>query len=270
MSETYLVSAKTVEEAIAIANREYADETHEVSYEIIDMPKKGFLGIGSRDAKIKITVTKIESADLGSIVNELRGMKSITSRGDDDNKKQNQQKNQQKQKPQQNNQNNQKKDQQKPAENQQKPKKDQPKQNNKPAENKQASTPAEKTAEKPLDKPAAKPETTSDAKFGDANAEYKTSLHNDVKTGKRKNQIPKNYNPQTTSDENQNEAVTVSAPVGLSDFVSENKSFGASDDGISYTRMSNDVRKKKSAPQQASQTPAQPAEKPAQTETAGV
>ena len=44
MSETYMITAKTVEEAIAIANREYADEEHEVSYEIIDMPKKGFLG----------------------------------------------------------------------------------------------------------------------------------------------------------------------------------------------------------------------------------
>lgn len=75
-----MITAKTVEEAIAIANREYADEEHEVSYEIIDMPKKGFLGIGARDAKIKITVSKIVSADLSSIVADLRNLKVYTDR----------------------------------------------------------------------------------------------------------------------------------------------------------------------------------------------
>ena len=48
MNETYLIMAKTVEEAIAIANREYAKDGKEVSYEILEMPKKGFLGIGAR------------------------------------------------------------------------------------------------------------------------------------------------------------------------------------------------------------------------------
>ena len=81
MSETYIVTAKTIDEAIAIANREYADAEHEVSYDIIDMPKKGFLGIGARDAKIKITVSKIEKVELGSLVEEIRSMKTITDRG---------------------------------------------------------------------------------------------------------------------------------------------------------------------------------------------
>ena len=31
MSETYIITAKTVDEAIAIANREYADADHEVA-----------------------------------------------------------------------------------------------------------------------------------------------------------------------------------------------------------------------------------------------
>ena len=93
MSETYLITAKTVEEAIAIANSEYADEKHEISYEIIDMPKKGFLGIGAKSAKIKVTVTESVSADLGSLVDDIRGMKSLTSRGDDEKKNNNQKKN---------------------------------------------------------------------------------------------------------------------------------------------------------------------------------
>lgn len=82
MSETYMITAKTVEEAIAIANREYADESHEVSYEIVEMPKKGFLGIGAKDAKIKITVTKSVSVELDSIVADLRSMKVLTAKGD--------------------------------------------------------------------------------------------------------------------------------------------------------------------------------------------
>jgi len=81
MAETYMITAKTVEEAIAIANREYADESHEVSYEIIDMPKKGFLGIGAKDAKIKVTVTKTVSLD--SIVSDLRSLKVFTDKGED-------------------------------------------------------------------------------------------------------------------------------------------------------------------------------------------
>ena len=85
MNETYLIMAKTVEEAIAIANREYARDGKEVSYEILEMPKKGFLGIGARDAKIKITVTESESSKIGSelnsIVADLRGMKVHTNRG---------------------------------------------------------------------------------------------------------------------------------------------------------------------------------------------
>ncbi len=82
MAETYIITAKTVEEAIAIAKREYENETHEVSYEIIDMPKKGFLGLGSKDAKIKITVTKIQTVELGSLVADIKNMKTLTSKGE--------------------------------------------------------------------------------------------------------------------------------------------------------------------------------------------
>ncbi len=100
MNETYLIMAKTVEEAIAIANREYARDGKEVSYEILEMPKKGFLGIGARDAKIKVTVSESESSKIGSelssIVADLRGMKVHTNRGgseaDERPKKQNGQK----------------------------------------------------------------------------------------------------------------------------------------------------------------------------------
>ena len=83
MSETYIVNAKTVEEAVSIANSKYADENHEVSYEILEMPKKGFLGIGAKDASIKVTVTETKAVELGSLVRDIRSMKSLTDRGND-------------------------------------------------------------------------------------------------------------------------------------------------------------------------------------------
>lgn len=78
MSETHLITAKSVEEAIEIANRTYADEKHEVSYEIVEMPKKGFLGIGAKDAKIRVTVNKVEDVDLASLVSDIRSLKIQT------------------------------------------------------------------------------------------------------------------------------------------------------------------------------------------------
>lgn len=297
MSETYLVTAKTVEEAIAIANREYADESHEVSYEIIDMPKKGFLGIGARDAKIKITVSKIESADLGSLVNEIKSMKSITNRGGESRKekapaeKQNdrQQKQQSAQKQHkqgeksaekaeksgEKQERNQNKPKQQPHQNQQSAQKqqNQPKQqktNDKQQSDKQTEKkpvekkPAEKTEKaekvgiresKPAEKIEVKTAATpaghekTEAKFGSADAEYTTSLRNDYGGGRRKTQLPKN--PSSVKDSSdESAAVTVSSPVGLTDFVSENKSFGSEDQNSGYRRMSNDIRKKSKAPAQ--------------------
>ena len=58
MSKVVELTAKTVEEAVSLANAQYADANHEISYEILEMPKKGFLGIGAKKAKIKVTVKK--------------------------------------------------------------------------------------------------------------------------------------------------------------------------------------------------------------------
>jgi len=72
MSETYIVLAKTVDEAMEIAQREYGGEGKEISFDILEMPKKGFLGIGAKEAKIKVTVTESEDISLDSIVAEMR------------------------------------------------------------------------------------------------------------------------------------------------------------------------------------------------------
>ncbi|MBR4962161.1 MAG: Jag N-terminal domain-containing protein [Clostridia bacterium] len=79
-SETYIVTAKTVDEAMAIAQREYGGVGKDISFDILEMPKKGFLGIGAKDAKIKVTVTEEEEINLGSIVAEMKSYRMQTDR----------------------------------------------------------------------------------------------------------------------------------------------------------------------------------------------
>ena len=82
MAETYLITAKTVEEAVSVAKREYEDSRHEVSYEIVEMPKKGFPGLGAKPAKIKVTVSKVMTvqSELGSLVADIKSLKNLTDR----------------------------------------------------------------------------------------------------------------------------------------------------------------------------------------------
>lgn len=107
--EIRYVTAKTVEEAMSKASAEYGNE-NDVSYEIVEMPKKGFLGIGASPAKIKVTYGGDDLADLAGIVSDIKKMKSATDRGYDDEpeakkpqsqpKQQNQQRPQSQQRPQ--------------------------------------------------------------------------------------------------------------------------------------------------------------------------
>lgn len=307
MSETYIITAKTVDEAIAIANREYADADHEVAYDIIDMPKKGFFGIGARDAKIKITVSKVQKVELGSLVDDIRSMKTLTDRGGSRTQKQAKPavnvtaKNVQKpaQNGQKNAQNAQTQKSAKPAQ----PKQNQPKTEKsaekpvqkKPVENAQPKSdklaqqkqqnqqkPAQKPAEKPQNqnqqkpkaeaKPAEKPvenkpveakqkpaqpkvetkvepkvepksETKVEAKTEpvqtEAKAEktYTSHLGNEVKRTRRPERKPQHTENIAAS------GVTVSAPVGLSDF-SGTKASGFGSGEYKSGRISNDIKKK--------------------------
>ena len=81
MAEEIIISGKTVEEAMAAAAAKYSGEN--VSYEIVEMPKKGFLGIGSSPAKIKVTISTDdeEEIDLKGIVSQVKDMKVTTNKG---------------------------------------------------------------------------------------------------------------------------------------------------------------------------------------------
>jgi len=97
-----IMTAKTVEEAMAAARAQYGSPDNELSFEILEMPKKGFLGIGAKEAKVKVTISRaLEEVDLSGLVSELKSMKIATDRGGDDEKPARPREEQKKQKPQQ-------------------------------------------------------------------------------------------------------------------------------------------------------------------------
>ena len=207
MNETYLIMAKTVEEAIAIANREYAKDGKEVTYEILEMPKKGFLGIGARDAKIKITVSESESSKIGSelssLVADLRGMKVHTNRGGSEGEEKPKKQNPNQKKPNAPQQG-QKKPAEKQAQNGQAPKQNaqkpaQPKAEAKPAQPKPAQKPAEKSAQpKPEAKPqeAKKPQTPKTEEQPKAEAKQPKSAQKPAEKSAEKPAEPKKQERQ--------------------------------------------------------------------------
>ena len=84
MSEVYTVKAKTVAEAMQLASQKYGGAGKELSYDIISTEKKGFLGIGSRDAEISVTVSDSMDADLSDIVSQFRSPGQSTREGRDE------------------------------------------------------------------------------------------------------------------------------------------------------------------------------------------
>jgi len=72
MNEVYTVSAKTVDEAREKAAKLYGGRNRELDIEIVELPKKGFLGIGSRDAVIKVSVKRSRTSEIDNIVDQIR------------------------------------------------------------------------------------------------------------------------------------------------------------------------------------------------------
>lgn len=84
MDKQVIITAKTVEEAMEQAKKEYGGSEWELSYEILEMPKRGFLGFGAAPAKIRVTITRaLEEVNLADLVSEIRSMK-ITTDPDDE------------------------------------------------------------------------------------------------------------------------------------------------------------------------------------------
>ena len=54
MKKELIISAKTVEDAITDGAAQLGVSHDDVTYEVIEEPKKGFLGMGASPAKVKI------------------------------------------------------------------------------------------------------------------------------------------------------------------------------------------------------------------------
>lgn len=59
---TEIFTARTVDEAKALAASKFGKNVSEIRFEVLDEGKKGFLGIGKSDARVKATVEETESA----------------------------------------------------------------------------------------------------------------------------------------------------------------------------------------------------------------
>lgn len=63
MKKEAIISAKTVEEAVALAVKELgAPSAEAIEYTVLEEAKKGFLGLGAQDAKISASYTKAGGA----------------------------------------------------------------------------------------------------------------------------------------------------------------------------------------------------------------
>lgn len=64
-------TGKTIEEAVERAAEELKISKDDFSYEVVDYPNKGFLGIGSKSAKIKVTYQASPQVYVSSYLREL-------------------------------------------------------------------------------------------------------------------------------------------------------------------------------------------------------
>ena len=66
MANEKIFSGKTIDLALEKAASELSIDKHDLSYEVISLPKKGFLGIGAADAKIAIK-SSLDEEDIAAV-----------------------------------------------------------------------------------------------------------------------------------------------------------------------------------------------------------
>ncbi|MBQ8331331.1 MAG: protein jag [Clostridia bacterium] len=80
MKKEVITSAKTIEEAVALAVTELgAPSAEQIEYTVLEEPKKGFLGIGSTNAKISATYVAGGEARAIAFIEQLLSDMNITA-----------------------------------------------------------------------------------------------------------------------------------------------------------------------------------------------
>ncbi len=78
MKKEVIISAKTIEEAVELAVTELgAPSAEKIEYTVLEEPKKGFLGLGAQDAKIRATYVSGGEARAIAFVEKLLADMSI-------------------------------------------------------------------------------------------------------------------------------------------------------------------------------------------------
>ncbi len=75
-------SARTVEEAIALATRELGVSREEVDIQILQEPRPALLGLGGRDARVRVTRRSTEGALAEKIATDILELMGYTATGD--------------------------------------------------------------------------------------------------------------------------------------------------------------------------------------------
>lgn len=75
-------SARTVEEAVALAVRELGANREEVDIEVLQEPRPALLGLGGRDARVRVSKRSTEGAIAERIATDILELMGYTATGD--------------------------------------------------------------------------------------------------------------------------------------------------------------------------------------------
>ena len=79
MKKEVVVSAKTIELAVELGAKELGMNKDDVKYEVVELPKKGFLGLGSTDAKVKVLGKQSNSDVAVGFIEKIIGHMNISA-----------------------------------------------------------------------------------------------------------------------------------------------------------------------------------------------
>ena len=79
MKKEVVVTGKTIELAVELGASELKMNKEDVTYEVLEMPKKGFLGIGATDAKVKVIGKTLNSDVAVSFIEKIIGHMKINA-----------------------------------------------------------------------------------------------------------------------------------------------------------------------------------------------
>jgi spoIIIJ-associated protein len=79
MKREVVVTAKTIEQAVELGAEKLNMDKDDVTYEVLDLPKKGFLGLGGTDARVKVFGSTSPGAAAAGFIEKIIGHMKINA-----------------------------------------------------------------------------------------------------------------------------------------------------------------------------------------------